>query len=248
MTMMDPAVHALTGAYACDALEPAERAVFEEHMALCPTCRQEVAELTETVARLGMAVAEEPPARLKASVDAQIGRTRQLAPAAGAATPSRERRRWSFTTWLGWGVATAMAGVVAVLGVHVTDQQNRLDQARRQSSAMSDLLTAPDARSSTALVRTGGHAIVLASRSRDEAAITVSDLTAAPAGRSYQLWMIGPGGIRSGGLLPTTSQGTSGSVIAHGLGDAQTIGLTVEPVGGSAQPTTTPVLLLPMPA
>jgi hypothetical protein len=36
--------------------------------------------------------------------------------------------------------------------------------------------------------------------------------------------------------------------LAHDLGDAQTIGLTVEPSGGSAQPTTTPVMVLPMPA
>jgi anti-sigma-K factor RskA len=244
--MMDPEVHALTGAYACDALEPGERAAFEEHLALCPTCQQEVAELRETVARLAMATAEEPPPRLKAAVDAQIGRIRQLGPATSATLPPRERRRWTFTTWLGWGVATAMAGVVAVLGVQVADQQNRLDQADQHSAVVSSLLAAPDARTGAASVRTGGNATVLASRSRDEAAITVSGLAPAPVGKTYQLWMIGPGGIRSAGILPA-DHGTADPVIAHGLGDARTIGLTVEPAGGSPQPTTTPVLLLPMP-
>ena len=244
--MMDPEVHALTGAYACDALEPAERAAFEEHLALCPTCRQEVAELRETVARLAMATAEEPPPRLKTAVDAQIDRIRQLAPATPAPAPRRDRRPWTLTARLGWGAATALAAVTALLGVHIADQQNRLDQAHRQTAAMSALLTAPDARAGTAAVRTGGTATVLASRTRDEAAITVTGLTAVPPGHTYQLWMIGPTGIHSAGLLPT-AHGTSDPVIAHHLGDAQTIGLTVEPATGSPQPTTTPVLLLPMP-
>jgi anti-sigma-K factor RskA len=85
------------------------------------------------------------------------------------------------------------------------------------------------------------------SRSRDEAAITVSGLVKLPPGKAYQLWMMGPSGARSGGVLPNGSEAYD-SVLAHGLGDAQTIGLTVEPSGGSAQPTTTPVMVLPMPA
>lgn len=83
---------------------------------------------------------------------------------------------------------------------------------------------------------------------RQSAAIIVSDLTAPPTGTVYQLSMIGPGRIRSGGVLPTSVQGTEEAVITHGLGDIQTIGLTLEPAHGSAMPTTTPVLLLPVPA
>jgi anti-sigma-K factor RskA len=248
MTMTDPEVHALTGAYACDALTPAEAAAFEQHLAVCPTCAQEVDELRETVARLAMAVAEPPPPGLRAAVDARIAVTRQLAPhIVPGARLARERRR-RLTQWIGWGVAAGMACAVALLGVRVADQQRQIDQGARQSQSIERLLAAPDARIASADVTTGGHAMVTVSRSQDEAAIAIVGLTAAPPGHAYQLWMIGPSGTRSGGLLPIRPGGTSGSVIAHGLGDAEKIGLTVEPAQGSAPPTTTPVLLMPMPA
>lgn len=271
MTVTDPEVHSLTGAYACDALEPGERAAFELHLAVCPTCAQEVAELRETVGLLAVAVAEPPPARLKTAVDARIGVTRQLAPVvaphAVRAERSRNRGRdgsrdrirgrgrgggsggrWDFSTRLGWGLATAMAVVVAVLGIRVADQQTTIDQAHRQTTAISALLTAPDVQTATAAVSTGGTAAVAVSRSRDEAAISLVGLTTAGPGKTYQLWMIGPDGIRSGGVLPASARSTGGPLIAHGLGSARTVGLTVEPAGGSAQPTSTPVLLLAMPA
>lgn len=250
---MDPEVHSLTGAYVCHALEPAEREAFERHLARCPTCVQEVAELQETAALLASAAAETPPARLKAAVDARIAVTRQIPPiiaGAGDSVPARRaaarpRRRW-FTA-LGWGLAAGLAAVVAVLGVRVSDQQNQIDQARQRSTAITTLLSAPDTHTNSVGVTTGGDGRVLVSRSRDEAAITVSGLAKLPPGKAYQLWMMGPSGARSGGVLPAGSEAFD-SVLAHGLGDAQTIGLTVEPSGGSAQPTTTPVMVLPMPA
>jgi anti-sigma-K factor RskA len=248
MNAMDPEVHSLTGAYVCHALEPAEREAFERHLAQCPTCVREVAELQETAALLASAAAETPPARLKAAVDARIAVTRQIPPlvAHGPArqAAARPRRRW-FTA-LGWGVATGLAVAVAVLGVRVGDQQSQIDQANQRGTTISTLLSAPDAHADSVTVSTGGTGTVLVSRSQDEAAITINGLAKLEPGKAYQLWMMGPSGTRSGGVLPAGAQ-ASGSVLAHGLGDARTIGLTVEPAGGSAQPTTTPIMLLPMP-
>ncbi|WP_370366735.1 anti-sigma factor domain-containing protein [Catenulispora sp. GP43] len=246
---MDPEVHSLTGAYVCHALEPAELEAFERHLARCPTCVQEVAELQETAALLASAAAQTPPPRLKAAVDARIAVTRQIPPVVSH-EPARQadrrpRRRW-FTA-LGWGLAAGLAAVVAVLGVRLNDQQNQIDQARQRSTAISTLLAAPDVHAESVNVSTGGNGRVLVSRSRDEAAITVSGLSRLAPGKVYQLWMMGPSGARSGGVVPVTAEAFD-SVLAHGLGDARTIGLTVEPAGGSAQPTTEPVMLLPMPA
>lgn len=246
---MDPEIHSLTGAYVCHALEPAEREAFERHLAQCPTCTAEVAELQETAALLASAAAETPPPRLKTAVDARIAVTRQIPPlvAHGPVTDAdarRPRRRW-FTA-LGWGLATGLAVAVAVLGVRVNDQQHRIDQASRRNAVISTLLAAPDARAESVPVTTGGIGTVLVSRTLDEAAISINGLSKLEPGHTYQLWMMGPSGARSGGLLPATQ--ASDSLVAHGLGDARTIGLTVEPAGGSAQPTTTPVMVLPMPA
>ena len=43
---MSPDLHHLSGAYAVDALDEHERTSFETHLAVCPDCRAEVAELT----------------------------------------------------------------------------------------------------------------------------------------------------------------------------------------------------------
>ena len=245
MTVTDPEVHTLTGAYACDALTSAEAAAFEQHLAACPTCAEEVGELRETAARLAMAVAEPPPPSLKAAVDARIAVTRQRAPIGVAHPGIAKPRRRRLIASVGWGVAGVLACAVAVLGIRVADAEG--PGPGRQAAAIESVLAAPDVRTNSAPVSSGGNAVVLVSRAQDKAAIAVSGLKAPPAGKAYQLWMIGPDGIRSGGLLPTGADGTAGSVVAHGLDGARTISLTLEPAAGSQQPTMSPVLLLAMP-
>lgn len=256
MNAMDPEVHTLTGAYVCDALDEPERAAFEEHLASCASCAQEVAELRETAASLAMAVAAEPPARLRAGVDAGIAVTRQLPPDVAPIEAARERRRRrNRAAWTGWTAAAALAGVVAGLSLQVVSQQNRIDDAQQritaidtQVSALTSLVSAPDAHGAAGSVSTGGNVLVIHSRTRDEAAISVTGLAAPPSGKAYQLWMIGPDGARSGGVVTLDPRGSSGPILAHGIGDTTKVALTVEPAHGSAQPTTTPILLMPMPA
>jgi len=77
---MNADIHVLTGAYACDALDPSELGAFEEHLAHCDSCAQEVAELRATAAALAAAEAVEPPAGLRERVMAEIAITRQQAP------------------------------------------------------------------------------------------------------------------------------------------------------------------------
>lgn len=61
-------LHDLSSMYAVDALDPAERAAFESHLADCPPCRAEVARYAETTAQLVAAVALDPPPALRTSV------------------------------------------------------------------------------------------------------------------------------------------------------------------------------------
>ncbi|EOD68417.1 zf-HC2 domain-containing protein, partial [Amycolatopsis vancoresmycina] len=61
---MTAELHTLTGAYALDAVSDVERAEFERHLGACAACRQEVAELRATGARLGVAASADPPPSL----------------------------------------------------------------------------------------------------------------------------------------------------------------------------------------
>ena len=58
-------IHALSGAYAVDALDDAERAQFEDHLAECPACRSEVDSLQEAAALLAETTVTTPSAELR---------------------------------------------------------------------------------------------------------------------------------------------------------------------------------------
>jgi anti-sigma-K factor RskA len=262
---MQAEVHTLTGAYVCDALGSEERAAFEAHLAACSACATDVAELREVAAIMGIAAAEEPPASLKPAVDARIRVTRQQPPVVAApptpttlpAKPSTtitEQRqvpragRRLLSRRAGWAVAAVLAGVVAGLSVHAVSQQRQITSIGAQASAIQQLLSAPDAATVHAKVSTGGQAVVVYSRGHAEAAVVLTGLPVLPAGRTYQLWLMDSGGAataRSIGLVATG--GTDGSpVLADALGSATTVGLTVEPAGGTAKPTTIPIMLAPL--
>lgn len=246
MSAVEPETHALIGAYVCDALDPAAQAAFERHLLECAACRQEVDELREVTGALAEAAAIEPPEGLRAAVDARIAVTRQLPAVVTPIAIPRRRQPSARVAWAGWAAAAVLAGVVAVLSVVDSGQRGRIDTISAQASSLSTLLSAPDVRSGAARVDTGGVATVVASRSRDEAAVTLSGLAGLPAGKVYQLWIIAPDGTRSGGLVPPTA-GVSSPIVTHGLGDARTLALSIEPAGGSARPTTTPILMVAIP-
>ncbi|RZQ63284.1 hypothetical protein EWH70_16230 [Amycolatopsis suaedae] len=247
-------MHALTGAYALDALTEHERAQFERHLAECPSCAQEVRELTATAARLGSAVAEEPPPALRDRVLAEIGDTRQVPPIAAA---DRVRRRAGAPRWAVWvSAAAAVAGLAAagIFGGIALDRQGDLDAAQRQLAdarqryaPMGQLLAAPDVRTVHAVSATGGSGTVLMSPSLDRVAFLAHGLPERAADRDYQVWLMPADGSdpRSIGLV--TGGSAPGSVVtAQGLAGVAKLGLTVEPRGGSPRPTTQPILVVPM--
>src|SRR5256885_15194879 len=62
-------LHALTAAYAPDALEGDEAEAYDRHLGQCEDCRAQLAELSETSAALAFGpVAPAPPARLRAAI------------------------------------------------------------------------------------------------------------------------------------------------------------------------------------
>jgi anti-sigma-K factor RskA len=245
--------HTLAAAYAMDAVPEPDRSRFERHLAGCDSCRQEVRGLREATAALAAAAAVRPPAELRDTVLHAAGQTRQLPPSAArtpaAWAPARDQRRRRWRPRLVVGVAVALAGALAavaiVAGVVTYGMQGRLDQAQGRDHTVAAVLSASDAKMMSAHVSTGGTATVVMSHHERALVFTAVDLQVLPAGESYELWLIGPVGTRPAGMIDASSRGRMvGPMVVSGLAAGDSVGMTVEPSGGSARPTSAPVLLI----
>jgi anti-sigma-K factor RskA len=244
-------LHTLTGAYAVGALEEREVPEFRRHLERCPACEQEVRELRETAARLALAVAEVPPAALRARVLAALPEVRQLPPrAAGGVAPRSAARAWRRRLPY-FALAACLAAAVAATGVaidarHGADQaRGRTARAERQADALSALLAAPDATFHTDGLKGGGTATVVASARTGQAALIYHDLPKLPGSRVYEVWYSKDGSMVPAGLItPGTAAGSA--LLAGAPTGADGVGVTAEPHGGSPAPTSPPLALLPL--
>lgn len=244
--------HEATGAYVLDALPGPERAAFEAHLETCPDCAREVRELAATAALLGAAVAVEPPPELREAVLRRIRQEPGPGRRPPVAEPARHRAPARRAGRARWALAACVAAAVGFGGVAVWQYQ-RADAARQgaraaeaRAAALTGVLSAPDARLASARIAAGGTGTVVASRERDRAVFVPSGMPAPPPGRTYQLWFADPGSMRPAGLTDP-ARPDAPTLLAGSLRHATAIGVTVEPETGSPTPTTTPLVLLPLP-
>jgi anti-sigma-K factor RskA len=244
--MSDADLHLLSGAYAVDALDAEERVAFERHLATCPTCTDEVAELQATAAVLAAAESTTPPSRLRESVLAQVRATPQTARDEGQ-SPAVGAPMHRLSTRLLAAAAAVLA--VALVGVGAWGIAAHRTTARLTAEAaqVSSVLTAPDATTSTGAVGTGGRGTVVTSVSQGASVFVGSGLSEPGADKTYQLWYIdSSGSARSAGTFRPGPDGSAVAPLEGRPAGATTVGLTVEPSGGSAAPTTAPVLAVPL--
>ena len=74
------------------------------------------------------------------------------------------------------------------------------------------------------------------------AVITVEELEPLPADQTYQVWAISGGAATAIGLFNTSESGKASAAFQFDLSEAEIVAITVEPAGGSPQPTTASVL------
>jgi len=230
---MDAEAHELIAGYALDALEPDERARAKELLERSEEARDELRAFTETTAAMATAASgPAPPPGLRDRVLDAARADRETV------VPLASRRLPRLVPVL--GAAAAVAAVVAVAlglwGLSVSSDLDDSQAALAQAQAAAAVLASPDARD-VALEEGDGTLVV----SGTDAVLVLSSMAAAPAGKTYEVWVLDgqtpvPAGLFDGG-------GARDVVPVDGsVGAGAKVLVTLEPSGGVDAPTTTPVV------
>ena len=252
---MTESLHALSGAYVVDALDDDERELFEKHLPGCRDCQAEVASLREAAALMADESALTPPPSLRASVLSGIKTVRPLPPETPDAASSPEspvsaetsnvvpmRHRRSFRL----ASLAVAAAVLAVLGFGAVTQPWQDDSPPVAQLPIEDqVLAASDAKHYEVSFDDGSKATVVRSESKGKAVLVTEDMAAPPKGKVFELWLQDENGRMSPAGLMSTA-GDNKLLLKGDAAKATGVGITVEPEGGSDQPTTEPIALIDM--
>ena len=159
---------------------------------------------------------------------------------------ARARTRW-LTKPTGILVA-AVAAVALFIGGGVVGgiltTVNAPSAVDASAAALANILAADDAQRASAPVETGGTATLVWSNTLGQSAVLVDGLPELPDGKVYEAWYIDASGAASAGTFAPVEAGTTWHVLDGTMSAGDAVGVTVEPSGGSEQPTTTPILVL----
>ena len=219
-------VHALSGAYAVDALDDIERAQFERHLVECAECRAEVDSLREGAAMLADISPVAPPPALRDRILAEVATVRPLPPQVVEVRPRRRR----FPAL----VAAAAAVVTLGVGAPIAYQALSSDTPSVDVSATERVLRAADTEKYVQRFDDGSKATVYRSKALGQAVIVTEGMADPGEGKVYELWLDHDGEMVAAGFMP---KGPDNTVLLSGdAAAAEGVGITVEPEGGSDEP------------
>ncbi|UAJ78609.1 anti-sigma factor [Leifsonia sp. ZF2019] len=167
------------------------------------------------------------------------------APAIPGPAERAAQRRW-FSRPMAIAAAAAAAVVLFVGGTVVGGVLSGTDSTQQQqASALASINAAPDAQRATAAVTGGGTATLVWSAKLGTSALIANDLPSLPKDKTYELWYIRDGEATPAGTMDAAAAGSTWKVLAGTMRAGDTVGVTVEPSGGSPRPTTTPIVAIP---
>jgi anti-sigma factor RsiW len=208
--------HANVAPYALDALDEHDEHEFEEHLASCERCREDLAGLREAAAGLAYGAAgPAPPPELKLQI---LDRARAERP---NVIPLPQRRRWAAPV----AAAAALAAAFALgIGVWATTRPASGD-------AFSTVLAKPGAK---LMPMDGKGALAVAP---DGSAAVALTLPSAPSGKTYEAWVMHNGTAEPAGLFSRSAVVKIDRPVKRG----SVVAVTLERAGGVDQPTGSPL-------
>jgi anti-sigma-K factor RskA len=211
-------IHDLAAAYALDALDESERREFEEHLAGCEPCSEELEGLRDAATALAyVPEGPVPPPALRERLLDRVHEER-------APNVVPLRRRIALPAVATFAVAAAAAAVV--LGLWASSLSSSLDQKRAALKIVAD-------QAATHVALGTANQVFVAP---DGEAALVSSLSRAPRGKTYEIWVLAGGNPQPAGLFV---QGRRGApvMLARRVTKGAQIGLSLERAGGAIHPT-----------
>jgi anti-sigma-K factor RskA len=240
----------LKDAYVLDALPEEERRNFEEFLAAHPERQAEIDELGAVAGLLAFSPEEQEPApelreRIMEVVEAE-------------AAPRSESRGSVFARLAGYIGARGLAlGAAALLIVgllswnlllqnQVEDLQGQVQNSQGQVEDLQAQVQDAQAQQTQTIQLSGtwanqGADAEVASISDNRIVLVADDLPSVPEGQTCQIWVIKGDVPEPSGLFQPGGTETAAPITTP-IKKGDTIAVTVEPAGGSEQPTTDPVL------
>jgi anti-sigma-K factor RskA len=234
-----PDLMTLATPYALHAVSETEYDDIERQLTTAPELvvrafADEVRAVRETMAVVSSATAIEPPDGLRERLLAAVNdhaAVRQLNPP--------QRRNWRSIVM---SAAAALVVGLTVVGIGWAIRPEPKPTMAEQIFAASDVRTVSGA------IPTGGTATVVFSRQRNAVVLVMNNVAPPQTGTVYQMWLVaGPAQPpRSAGTMDAAAVAPSTTAVLPDLGDSKALAFTVEPGGGSSQPTSPVFAELPL--
>jgi anti-sigma-K factor RskA len=219
-------VKALIGAYVLGAVPPQEVSSIRAHILSCDECMAEADELSEAADSLSLTVEPvSPPFGFTQTVLERVAQERDVAP-----TPGTTRNRWRPIVALSYAAVAVFAVVMSAIAL---DARQDAEVNRRAVTALLDAVQGIELRGEAGVAK-----VVPGEAGAVFVATGLEDL---PGGRTYQLWLLRDGTPVSAGTFDV-SEGVVVLRTTRSPDAFDGAAVTVEPSGGSPQPTTDPVM------
>jgi anti-sigma-K factor RskA len=236
--------------YALGVLAPADARRVREHMATCSQCREEYAKLKMAAASVGFSAENTADA---ANCPSTLLRPRIMREVRASLERPRTERP---PVWPAYLVAAACLALAIASWIGDIALNNQLRQAQSQVARSTERSTAlarnlAETRSTLSdLLSTdakhyaigGGEIVTRGGRLY----IAMHELPAPPHGKVYQAWTLAKGAKKVEPSLTFVPDARGVAVVAVPVDarDTAAVAISVEPEGGSKQPTTTPIALV----
>ncbi|CAJ1496927.1 anti-sigma factor [[Mycobacterium] burgundiense] len=210
--------------YALHALDQADRDNLELQLIDAENADaffDEVRAVRETLAAVSAATALEPPSELRAKI--------LTAAADDSVRPLRKPgRRWQTAAL---GAAAALVIGLGAVGIGVSMRPTP------EPSTAQLIFAAPDVRTVSGQIPTGGTATFVFSHERDAGVLVMNNVAPPTEGTVYQMWLVDAERATSAGTMDAATVSPSTTAVVPDLGSSTALAFTVEPGTGSTQPT-----------